>query len=128
MKAQLLVSQSVSHSKTPDRIFIKLPMKFWCLKDKKMPQPGKNIIWWKILKYHQKYCFLELQKTHSLMCYFWVYMIHHICLYESAKTACFGKIPFPSYKQKCSRPMRLQKFLNFNISKTTWGRKCVFCM
>ena len=45
MKAQLLVSQSVSHSKTPDRIFIKLPMKFWCLKDKKMPQPEKNIIW-----------------------------------------------------------------------------------
>ena len=32
------------------------------------------------------------------MRYFMVYMVHHSCLYDSAKTACFGKISFSSYK------------------------------
>ena len=41
-----------------------------------------------------------------LVCYFWVYMMHHGCLYVSAKTACFGKTSFSSYKQKCSWPIR----------------------
>ena len=116
----LTASQSVSQSKTPDRIFIKLPMKFWCLKDKKVPQPGKNNILGKDPEILSKVVFFGVGKRFiPLMCYFWVYMLHHNCLYDSVKTTCFGKVSFSSYKRKCSRPIRFQNFLNFNISKTT---------
>ena len=66
MKAQLLVSQSVSHSKTPDRIFIKLPMKFWCLKDKKMPQPGKKYYLVKDPEISSKVLFFGVAKNSSI--------------------------------------------------------------
>ena len=33
-----------------------------------------------------------------------------------------------SYKRKCSRPIRFQDFLNYNISKTMWCIKLIFCM
>ena len=63
------------------------------------------------------------------MCYFPVYMMqHHSCLYDSAKTTCFGKISFSSYIRKCSQPIRLQDFLSFNIAKTIWGIKFIFWM
>ena len=70
MKAQLLVSQSVIHSvsqsvsqsKTPDRIFIKLPLKFWCVKDKKVLQPRKNIIFGKDPEISSKVVFFRVGK------------------------------------------------------------------
>ena len=78
MKAQLLVSLSVSQPKTSDTIFIKLPLKFSCLKDKKVPQPGKNIILGKDPEISSKVAFFGVGKKFiPLMCYFWVYMMHH---------------------------------------------------
>ena len=38
----------------------------------------------------------------SLMCYFLVYIIHYSCLYDSAKTACFGKIFLELYTKMLS--------------------------
>ena len=88
-------SQSVSQSKIPDRISIKLPMKFWCLKDKKVPQPGKNIILGKDPEITSKVVFFGVgRKFIPLVCYFRVYVMHHSCLYDSAKTACFAKMSF----------------------------------
>ena len=102
-------------------------MKFWCLKEKKVPQPGKNNILGKYPEILSKVVFFGVgERFIPLMCYFWVYMLHHNCLYDSVKTACFGKVSFSSYKRKCSRPIRFQNFLNFNISKTTWVRNCGF--
>ena len=48
MKAPLSASQSVDQnhffSKTADRIFMKFHANFWFLKNKKVIQPGKNLI------------------------------------------------------------------------------------
>ena len=46
-------------------------------------------------------------------------------LYENCS---LGKICFLSYRPKCSSQIRLQDFLNFNISKTIWGIMFFFCM
>ena len=90
---------------------MKINFKFWFLKDKKVTQPGKNLILAKKSKISLKVgCFEVSQKLIRLMCYFWVYMIHHSCLYISAKVAYFGKIIFSSYKRKSSQPIRLQDF------------------
>ena len=55
MKAPLSASQSVNQnhffSKTADRIFMKFHTNFWFLKDKKVIQPGKILIFGKKLKY-----------------------------------------------------------------------------
>ena len=89
-------------------------MKFWCLKDKKVPRPGKDIILGKDPEISPKVVFFGVGKKFiPLICYFWVYMMHHSWLYDSAKTACFGKISFSSYKRKRSRPIRLQNFFKF---------------
>ena len=88
-------SQSGSQSKIPDKIFIKLPMKFWCLKDKKVSQPEKNIILEKDPEISSKVVFFGVcRKFIPLMCYFQVYVMHHSCLYDSAKSACFAKMSF----------------------------------
>ena len=89
-------SQSVSQSKIPDKIFIKLPMKFWCLKGKKVPQPGKNIILGKDPETSSKVSVLwSWQKVYSIdVLLFWVYVMHHSSLYDSTKTACFAKMSF----------------------------------
>ena len=51
MKAPLSASQSVNQNhffqKTTDRIFMKFHTNFWFLKDKKVMQPGKILIFWK---------------------------------------------------------------------------------
>ena len=51
MKAPLSASQSVNQnhffSKTADRIFMKFHTNFWFLNDKKVMQPGKNLIFGK---------------------------------------------------------------------------------
>ena len=52
----------------------------------------------------------------------------HNWLYDFVKTACLGKIWFSSYRPKCSRPIRLQDFLSFNILQTVWSLKFIFCM
>ena len=64
----------------------------------------------------------------GVICYFWVYMMHQSCHYDSATTACFGKISFSSYNWKCSWPIRLQDFLSFNITKTIWVKNFSFCI
>ena len=132
MKAPLSISQSVNQnhffSKTADRIFIKFHTNFWDVKYKKVIQPGKNLTFGKKAEISLKVGFFGVGKKFvPLMCYFWVY-IHHICFYDSAKTACFEKISFSSYIRKFSWPIRLQDFLNFNITKTIWGIKFLFRM
>ena len=98
---------------------MKFQIKFKFLNDEKVIQPGKNLIFGKKPEISLKVGFFEVGKKFiPLMCYFWVYMMHHSCLYDSAKTACFGKISLSSYKWKCSQLIRLQEFLNFNITKT----------
>ena len=103
MKAPPSVTQSGSQnhffSKTADRIFIKFLINFWFLEDKKMIQSRKDLV----LEQKTKNIFKSRlfgvgKKIVPLMCYFWVYMMHHSCLYDSAKTVCFGKISFSSYK------------------------------
>ena len=51
MNAPLSASQSVNQnhlfSKTADRTFIKFHTNFWILKDKKVMQPGKSLIFGK---------------------------------------------------------------------------------
>ena len=83
-------------------ICLKFHVKLWFLKDKKVRQPGKKLILGKKPETLLK-VLLELEKKFiSLMCYFWVYMMHHSCLYDSSKAACFVKISFTSYRRKCS--------------------------
>ena len=58
-----------------------------------LTQPGKNPILRKKPEISLKVGFFEVgRKIISLNGYFWVYMMHHSCLYDSAKTACFRKI------------------------------------
>ena len=133
MKATLSVSQSVSQnhlfSKTADRIFMKFHIKFWFLNNKKVIQPGKNLILGKKPETSLKVGFSGVGKKFiPMMCYFWVYMMPLSCLYDSAKSACFGKISFSSYKRKWSRLIWLQDFLNLNTTKTIWGIKFLFQM
>ena len=63
MKAPLSASQSVNQNhffqKTTDRIFMKFHTNFWFLKDKKVMQPGKILIFW---KKPEKYGFLDVAK------------------------------------------------------------------
>ena len=69
------------------------------LKDKKVAQPKKNILLGKKPEISLKVGFFGVGKRFiSLMFSFWVYMMHHSCLYDSAKARCFGKILFSSYK------------------------------
>ena len=73
-----------------DKELIRVHIKFWFLKDKKVTQPEKNTYIWE-----KPEISLEVglfgKKLIPLICYFWFYMMHHSCLYYSAKTACFGK-------------------------------------
>ena len=39
---------------------------------------------------------------------------------------CLGKVWFSGHRPKCSPPIRLQGFLNSNISKTIWGTMFIF--
>ena len=129
MKALLSASQSLNQnyffSKTADRIFMKFNTNFWFLKDKKVIQPGKNLIFgkkpeisWKVGLFGVGKKFIPFVPFHFL-----VYMMHHSCLYDSAETACYGKISFLSYIRKYSQPMRLQ---DFSITKTIWDIKLLF--
>ena len=68
---------------------------------------------WNILKSR---AFRAGKKFVPLMRYFLVYMMRHSCLYDSAKTACIGKISFSSYTRKCSQPNRLQNFLSYFLN------------
>ena len=44
-------------------------------------------------KYSQNRVFWSWRKNWSTdVCFFWVYIMHHSCLYDSAKAVCFGKI------------------------------------
>ena len=91
MKAPLSAIQSLSQnyflSKTTDRISMKPDPNIWFVKARKVMQSRKNVILVKKPKITLKvrlYWFGK--KTVLLMCYFWVYMMHCSCLYDSAKT------------------------------------------
>ena len=53
-------------------------------------------------------------------------MMPHNWLYYFSKIACMGKIWFSVYGPKCSPPITLQDFLNFNISKNYLRYKVYF--
>ena len=94
-----------------------------------MIKPVKNLIFAEKPEISLKVGLFEVGKQLvPLMCYLWVYIMHHSCLYDSEKTKCFRKISFSSCKRKCSRPIRLQDFLTFDITKTIWGIKFLFWM
>ena len=67
MKAPLSASQLVNQnhflSKTDDRIFMKFHTNFWFFKDKKVIQPGKNLIFEEKPEISLKVGFLELAKN-----------------------------------------------------------------
>ena len=93
MKATLSANQSLNQnhffSKTADRNFMKFHINFWFLKDKKVIQPGKNLIFRKKPKISLKLGHFSIGKK---IVPFLDKPMHHSCFYDSAKTACFGKI------------------------------------
>ena len=127
MKATLSASQSLNlnhfFSKIAYRIFMKFQTSFWFFKDKKVIQPGKNLISGKRPEVSLKVRLFGVGKkfVQFVPFHFPVYMMHHSYLYDSAETTCFGKTSFLSYIRKCSQPIRLPDFLSFNITKTIWG-------
>ena len=70
MKAPLSISQSVNQnhffSKTADRIFIKFHTNFWNVKEKKVIQPGKNLIFGKKAEISLKVGFFGVGKKFVL--------------------------------------------------------------
>ena len=66
------------------------------------------------------------------------FVISFYCKYARMKdnivTKFLVKTPYPAkflffnYGPKCSQPIRLQDFLYFNISKSIWRMKFIFCM
>ena len=74
-------------------------------------QAGKNLIFGKKPETSLKVGLFGVGKKFvPLMCYFWVCMMHHSYLYDSAKTAYFGEISFSSNIRKCSWQIMLQDF------------------
>ena len=59
------------------------------------------------------------------MCYFWVYMIHHSGLYDSAKTACFGKIFLKLYTEMLLSN-QIARFFKFQYHKNCLRYKFPF--
>ena len=79
---------------------MKFQIKFWFLEDQKVTQPGKNLILGKKSKMSLKAgCFGVSKKIIPFMCYVWVYVMHHSCLYDSTKPAYFGRIIFSIINQ-----------------------------
>ena len=96
------VSQNQFFSKAADRIFMKFHLKFWFLQNEKVTQPGKNLVMGKKPEITLKVGFFGVSKKFiPLTCYFWVYMMHRGCLYDSSKATFFEKFCFSS-----SGPMR----------------------
>ena len=91
MKPPLSASQLVSQN----HIF---HINFWFLKDKKVVKPGKNLILRKKPEISLSKAFWSWQKICSVDALFWVYIMHHSCLYDSAISACFVKISLSRYK------------------------------
>ena len=82
-------------------------IKFWFLKDKKVILGKKPEISLKV-------GFFEVGKTFiPLICSFPVYMIHHSCLYDSAKTECFGKNIFLMLYTKMLLANQIARFFKF---------------
>ena len=73
-----------------DKELIRVHIKFWFLKDKKVTQPQKNTYIWENPEISLEVGLFG-KKLIPLICYFWFYMMHHSCLYYSAKTLCFAK-------------------------------------
>ena len=115
MKATQSVSQSLNlnqnhfFSKTADRIFMKFHTNVWFLKGKKVTQPGENLIFVKKPEISLKVEPFGVAKKFIpfVPFHFPVYMMHDSCLYDSAETACFGKISLLIYVRKCSQPFEV---------------------
>ena len=92
------------------------------LKVKKLIQPdisGKISFRKKTLKIPPKLYFTDV----CLVSFKWCNMVF---FYYSTKTAWLEKIWFSSYSPKYSWPIRLQVFLNLEISEAIWGIKFFF--
>ena len=97
------------------------------LKDKKVIQPVKNLFRGKKAEIFLKVRLFGVGKKFvQSMCYFWIYMMHHSCFYDSVKTACCRKNSFSSYIRKCYQQIKLQDFLSFNISRNYLRYKVSF--
>ena len=59
---------------------------------------------------------IRSSRENPMMCYFCVYMIHHSCLYDSAKTACLGKI-FLTFYTKLLSTNQIARFVYVLISQ-----------
>ena len=98
MQAPLSASQSVNQnhlfSKTADRIFMKFYTNFSFLKDKNVMQPVKNLIFGKKPETSLEVGLFGVGKKFvPLMCYFWVYMMHHSCFIILQKLHVLEKSP-----------------------------------
>ena len=122
MKAQLSASKSVCQnnffSRTADTIFMKFHINFWFLKDKKVIQPGKNLIFRKKPKISLKLGHFSIgKKIVPLMRYFWINLCIIVAFMILQKPHVLEK-SLSIYKQKCSQPIILQDFLSLNITET----------
>ena len=60
--------------------------------------------------------------------HFFFSMIVQMTFQLFAKAKYLEEIWFLSYGRKTSRPIRMQDFLNYNISQISWGMKFIFWM
>ena len=60
-----------------------------------------------------------------VMYYLWVYFVHHSCLYDFAKIACFGKIFLKLYTKMFSAN-QIARFFNFKYHKNYLRYKVLF--
>ena len=118
------VFQKVSYqffSKTVHRICLNIYMKLEGRKSKKLTQLNfseKFLFWGNSPKIPPKqgfFAFAKKKKKSINMSFFTLKMVHNSVLYDSAKTACLGKIWFFSYGLKRSQPIRLQHSLIISI-------------
>ena len=128
MKAPLSASQLLNQkhffSKTSDRVYMKCHTNFWFLRDKKVMQPGINLILRKKSEISLKVEIFGVGK--KIVSFVPFHFPVCSCLYDSAETACFREISFLSYIRKCSESIRLEDFLSFTLTKTIWSVKFLF--
>ena len=89
----------------------------------------KSLKWIKMAEKVLKRTFLSFwgKKFHSYMHLFFS-MIVPMTFQLFAKAKYLEEIWFLSYGRKTSRPIRMQDFLNYNISQISWGMKFIFWM
>ena len=114
------------------RIFLKLNMKLDIDKSSKVTEPDFwKKIWFSGKKWEkcQKiWFFVFFSETSQRIFLKFSKFIQLSVLHNTAKTACLGKDWFLKYFEKGSQPIRLPRFSNLNISRTSWVDTSIFCM